>query len=86
MSLCIAVGRWARYNTTTGKMGNPSVRRMIPAIMMRYKILPTHLKFILCNLIQSIPYIILMKNKSKIGEMSGPNKDRLKNLITSALK
>jgi len=36
--------------------------------------------------ISSIPYIILMKNKSKVGEMSGPNKEKLKNLIAGALK
>ena len=42
--------------------------------------------YILCILIQSIPYIILMKNKTKVGEMSGPNKEKLKNLIAGALK
>merc|ERR1711942_297825 len=35
--------------------------------------------------ISSIPYIILMKNKTKVGEMCGPNKEKLKSLITSKM-
>jgi len=35
--------------------------------------------------ITSIPFIILMKNKARVGEMSGPNKEKLKNLVTTKL-
>jgi len=35
--------------------------------------------------ITSIPYIVLMKNGKRVGEMSGPNKEKFKNLITSKM-
>jgi len=36
--------------------------------------------------ITSIPFIILVKNKNRVGEMCGPNKEKLKNLITGKLQ
>lgn len=36
--------------------------------------------------ITSIPFIILMRDKIRVGEMSGPNKEKLKNLITGKLE
>ena len=35
--------------------------------------------------LQSIPFVVLVKNKARVGEMSGPNKEKLKNLITGKL-